>query len=109
MNWENELYELGINFELDHNYFFFCMVKSGESRNTRHNDNVIFSDIIETLKEKFDNLISNGFTVGKSEEFVIKIDPSNYYHPEKNNNEVYKDLVSRIVNIKKDVDSIFNS
>lgn len=108
---ENEIFELGVNFELGNNYFFFCILKSGEPRNPKHNNDAIFVNIVNTLHTKFEkyNLINNAWTVGKSEEFVIGINNNSYYYPEKNNIEIYKALVDRIMKIKVDVDSVFNS
>lgn len=104
-------YELRITFELKNNYYFFCMVKQNEKRNPKHNNDEIFLDIINTLHSKFENynLISNAWTIGKSEDFKIGIDPNNYYYPGIDNTKIYGELIDQIMKIKKDVDSIFNS
>ena len=102
---ENKIYELGINFELGNNYYFFCMIGQGEKRNDRHNNDSIFDDIKNTLKNEFAsyNLKSDGWTIGKSEKFTIGIEVDKYYYPETNNEEVYKELVESVLKIKNTV------
>ncbi|QIY83248.1 PD-(D/E)XK nuclease family protein [Chryseobacterium sp. NEB161] len=107
---ENEIYELGLNFELGNNYYFFCMIKQGQNRDQRINNNEIFDDIRNTIHNAFRgyNLESNGWTIGKSENFKIGIVTDQYFYPETNNDLVYKNLVDSIVRIKNVIDSLFN-
>lgn len=107
---ESKIYELGINFELGNNYYFFCMIAQGEKRNDRHNNDSIFDNIKSALKNEFENynLTSDGWTIGKSEEFTIGIGADDYYYPETNNYETYENLVNQILDIKKIVDEIFS-
>ena len=86
------------------------MIGQGEKRNDRHNNDSIFDDIKNTLKNEFAsyNLKSDGWTIGKSEKFTIGIEVDKYYYPETNNEEVYKELVESVLKIKNTVGTLFN-
>ena len=91
-------YDLGINIELDNAHFFFCVIESGKSRNDKWNQNNKFSSISNFLHSKINNLnIVTGWTIGKSNDFVIDINPKEYYYPNTDNSEAFIDLAKRFL------------
>jgi hypothetical protein len=49
---ETGTYDIGINLELKHNYFFFCAAESGKNRNQGFNEHNRFTSIADFLESK---------------------------------------------------------
>ncbi|MFD1553703.1 hypothetical protein DNU06_10080 [Putridiphycobacter roseus] len=49
---ENNKYDIGINLELENNYFFFCMIESGKNRSSVLNSHRRFDSIANYISSK---------------------------------------------------------
>ena len=99
---EDGIFELGINIELENNYFFFCVLRKNELRKPNVNTLPKFQKIKDFLHSRVENLnVVNGWTIGKSNEFTIGLDINDYTEENELNIEVLKKLAEKINNFKK--------
>jgi hypothetical protein len=99
---ELEDVELGINIELANNHYFFCIVEKNKKRDTNFNTNNKFKNIKDFLHSRVENLnVFNGWTIGKSHEFIIGLDINDYTEENELNIEALKELAEKINNFKK--------
>jgi hypothetical protein len=97
---ENGSYDLVINIELDNNYYFFCVVKKGENRDASINRKPVFDEIKNYLNDRIDNLISNNWAIGFSDNFKIGINTNEYYLPNVNNEDSFNELAKLFISYK---------
>ena len=97
---ENGSYDLVINVELDNNYYFFCVVKKGENRDASINRKPVFNEIKNYLNTRIDNLTSNNWAIGFSDNFKIGINANEYYLPNVNNEDSFNELVELFISYK---------
>lgn len=98
---ENGYYDLGINVELNNDFYFFCVIKKDENRNDRINTESKFMEIKEYLQDKIKGgLISNGFSIGYLKNWKIGLNQSEYYFPDTNNDYIYNELAKTFINYK---------
>jgi len=87
---ENIIFELGINIELENNYYFFCVIEKDKNRIAHHNNLPKYLAIKEDLWSKVENLtLYNNWTIGKSENLKVGLD-KNFYLPSIDNTTAYK-------------------
>lgn len=105
-NLEDGNFELGINIELENNYFFFCVLRKNGIRKPNVNTLPKFQIIKDFLHSKIQNLTEvNGWTIGKSKDFVIGFCTNDYTDDNEQNNEVLRNLALRILEFKKILNS----
>jgi hypothetical protein len=96
------LFDLGINLEFDNNWFFFCVVRKNNVRESNVNTNVKFKSIKEFLHSRIVNLNQvNGWTIGKSNDFIIGVDNADYYLPTTDNTEIFDSLAKKLFDLNK--------
>ncbi len=96
---EDEFYDLGINIELDNNYYFFCIARKGEKRNTGINNDPKFREIREEIQSKLNGELDkyNSWTIAGSSAFEVGV-KTNYYYPSVNNRSVFKHFAETLTN-----------
>lgn len=105
-NLEDGNFELGINIELENNYFFFCVLRKNGIRKPNVNTLPKFQIIKDFLHSKIQNLTEvNGWTIGKSKDFVIGFSTNDYTDDNEQNTEVLRNLALRISEFKKILNS----
>ena len=96
------LFDLGINLEFDNNWFFFCVVRKNHARESNVNTNIKFKSIKEFLHSRIVNLNQvNGWTIGKSNDFIIGVDNADYYLPTTDNTEIFDSLAKKLFDLNK--------
>ena len=101
---QDDIYDLGINIELNNKLFFFCVVKKDEFRKSENRLDK-FNIIKEYLHSRIKNLtIVNDWTIGKANDFTISINAEDYFLNSSNNKDIYKDLALRIIDLKKSLE-----
>ena len=96
------LFDLGINLEFDNNWFFFCVVRKNHVRKSNVNTNIKFKSIKEFLHSRIVNLNQvNGWTIGKSNDFIIGVDNADYYLPTTDNTEIFDSLAKKLFDLNK--------
>lgn len=96
------LFDLGINLEFDNNWFFFCVVRKNHARKSNVNTNIKFKSIKEFLHSRIVNLNQvNGWTIGKSNDFIIGVDNADYYLPTTDNTEIFDSLAKKLFDLNK--------
>lgn len=101
---EDEVYDLGVNIELENNFFFFCMAKRNEKRDEHINEYPKFEMVKNYLHQRIPNLSTTAYTIGRfndEKEEKIDIDKNTYYLNSVDNTEVYRTLAGKIAKLKE--------
>lgn len=100
-----KFYELGVNIELNKNFYFFCVAEIGKEREYRINNHSQFSPFHEWVSRVFstEKLEITGWTVGVSNSFIIGINKEHWFLPETDNTEVFEKLALTILDMKERV------
>lgn len=94
-------FDLGINIELDNNWFFFCVIRKNDIRKPNVNTNEKFIPVKEYLHKRILNLNQvNGWTIGKADDFRVGVLKEEYYLTNSDNYTVFENLAKRILNFK---------
>lgn len=105
-NLEDGKFELGINIELENNYYFFCVLRKNNIRKSNVNTLPKFKNIKDFLHSKIENLTEvNGWTIGKSKDFIIGLSSNDYTTDNEQNSEALKNLALKISEFKKILNS----
>lgn len=99
---KNGEFDLGVNFELSNNKYFFCVLRKGNKRSDKVNRLKKFDDIRNYLISKIPEAnIHNKYTLGMANDYKIGIDRENYFYPDSDNTSAFEKVAEKILDFKK--------
>lgn len=93
-NFNGKNYVLGLQFEFDNDYYFFCMIEDGKNRQPINNQSQ-FMEIRTKLKNSIEGLSEfNEWFLAKSKDYKIGINKNDYYY--RDNDNIFQNLSHKI-------------